>query len=163
FTTKRHGRSRGRAQPARLQPRRVAAILARGAGMPRACVLATLGDDPHTQGLFRVARIAHKAGIAAHVLPPGSPLDAILKQVHLTDPEWVGFSYRLSPEVAVQEFRRALGRLHAQRLLERPNGAVRRVALAGLPETIRVVEELRHEFPCDIWPMPQDTDLMRAC
>ena len=43
--------------------------------MARACVLATLGGDPHTQGLFRVARIARKAGLEAHVLPPGSPLE----------------------------------------------------------------------------------------
>lgn len=127
------------------------------------CVLATLGDDPHTQGLFRVARIAHKAGIAAHVLPPGSPLDAVLERVHRDDPAWLGFSYRLSPEVALREFRRCLARLSAEGLLQRPGGAGRRVALAGLPETMRAVEALRSEFPCEIWAMPQDRDLMRAC
>src|SRR6266480_6595356 len=98
--------------------------------MARVCVLATLGDDPHTQGLFRVARIAHKSGMSAHVLPPGSPLDAVLAKVHETDPEWLGFSYRLSPAVAVKEFRRCLARLAAEGLLRRSSGAPRQVALA---------------------------------
>ena len=34
--------------------------------MARACVLATLGDDPHTQGLFRVARMAQKLGFSGY-------------------------------------------------------------------------------------------------
>ena len=109
--------------------------------MAQACVLATLGDDPHTQGLFRVARIAHKAHLAAHVLPPGSSLDAVLAHVQRLDPGWLGFSYRLSPAVAVDEFRRCLGRLAAERLLRRANGTWRRVALAGLPETMHAVAE----------------------
>ena len=72
--------------------------------------------------------------------------------------EWLGFSYRLSPEVAVHEFRHCLGRLAAEGLLNR-----RRVALAGLPEAMRVVEEVRGELPCDVWTMPQQMDLMRGC
>src|SRR5262245_56080826 len=131
--------------------------------MPRACDLATLGNDPHTQGLFRVARIAQKAGLSAHVLPPGSPLEAILDRAHRVDPEWLGFSYRLSPEVAVKEFRKCLHRLSTEGLLKRAGGGPRRVALAGLPEAMQAVEALRAEWPCDIWTMPQDRDLMRGC
>lgn len=131
--------------------------------MSRACVLATLGDDPHTQGLFRVARIAHKAGLIAHVLPPGSSLDAILASVQRADPEWLGFSYRLSSAVAVREFRGCLSRLAAERLLWHPSGAARRVALAGLPESMRVVDLIRAELPCEVWTMAQDRDLLRAC
>src|SRR5262245_47598339 len=131
--------------------------------MSGACVLATLGDDPHTQGLFRVARIAQKAGLAAHVLPPGSPLEAVCERVQRVDPAWLGFSYRLSPKVAVQEFRRCLERLAGEGLLRRAAGTPRRVAVAGLPEAMRVVEALRSDFPCDVWVMPQDRDLMRAC
>lgn len=131
--------------------------------MAQACVLATLGNDPHTQGLFRVARIAHKANVAAHVLPPGSSLEAVFAQVHHADPGWLGFSYRLSPEVAVQEFRRCLGRLAAEGLLQRPNNACRRVALAGLPEAMRAIESVRADLPCAVWTMPQDRDLIRSC
>src|SRR5689334_11240866 len=111
--------------------------------MSGVCVLATLGDDPHTQGLFRVARIAHKAGLSAAVLPPGSPIEAVLRRVDRDDPQWLGFSYRLSPEVAVKEFRRCLHRLAEAGLLRRPGGGTRRVAVAGLPESMRAVETLR--------------------
>jgi hypothetical protein len=131
--------------------------------MAQACVLATLGNDPHTQGLFRVARIAHKANLTAHVLPPGSSLEAVLAQVQRVDPGWLGFSYRLSPAVAVEEFRRCLGRLAAERLLQRANGACRRVALAGLPETMRAIGSMRAELPCAIWTMPQERDLICSC
>jgi hypothetical protein len=131
--------------------------------MPPRCVLATLGDDPHTQGLFRVARIAQKAGIKAHVMPMSSPLDAILERIHQDDPAFLGFSYRLSPEVAVKEYRACLHRLAAAGLLNQRNGQPRRVALAGLPDAMRGIEHLKTELPCDIWTMQQDTDLMRAC
>ncbi len=131
--------------------------------MRRACVLATLGDDPHTQGLFRAARIAGKAGLAAHVLPPGTPLEGVCERVQHADPECLGFSYRLSPEVAIQEFRRCLTRLAAEGLLRRPSGAERRVALAGLPETMQAVTEVRAELPCAVWTMPQERNRMHAC
>ena len=126
--------------------------------MARACVLATLGDDPHTQGLFRVARIARKAGLAAHVLPPGSSLEEVLERVHNADAGWLGFSYRLSPDVAVRQFRQCLGRLASEGLLHG-----RRVALAGLPEAMRAVETVRGELPCAVWTMPQQTDVMLGC
>src|SRR5581483_8140805 len=99
------------------------------------CVLAALANDPHTQRLFRVARIARKAGLSPCVLPPSSPLHAVLARVHKRDPGWLGFSYRLSADVAVAEFRRCLGRLNSEGLLHQRGGAARRIALAGLPET----------------------------
>jgi hypothetical protein len=36
--------------------------------MRKGCVLTTLGNDPHTQGLYKASRIARKAGIAVHIL-----------------------------------------------------------------------------------------------
>lgn len=130
--------------------------------MAAACVLMTLGDDPHTQGLFRAARIAQKAGIKAHVLPPGTPLSTAVERIHQVRPAWLGLSYRLSPTVAVREFRKALHHLSAAGLLGRAE-ARPRVALAGLPEAMQAIDSLRSDFPCDIWPMPQDRDLMRGC
>lgn len=131
--------------------------------MPPACVLATLGGDPHTQGLFRAAHIARLAGVTAHVLPPGSPLGAVCAQVRQLDPAWVGFSYRLSPDVAVREFRHCLERLAAEGLLRRAGGASRRVALAGLPDAMRALDGLRAQLPCEVWTMPQDPDPVRGC
>jgi hypothetical protein len=131
--------------------------------MYRVCVLATLGGDRHTQGLFRVARIARKAGIDAHVLPPGSTLEDVLDRVQEVDPCWLGFSYRLSPEIAIQEFRRCLAHLASTGQLRRPTGAVRRVALAGLPAAMKAVESMRSTLPCRVWTMPQDSDPLRGC
>ncbi len=131
--------------------------------MSGACVLATLGNDPHTQGLFRVARLARKAGLGAHVLPPDSPVEVLLDLVQRVDPAWVGLSYRMTPEIAIQEFRRTLARLATAGLLKRPDGSRRRVALAGLPESMRAVEGMRSELPCSVWTMPQESDRMRAC
>jgi hypothetical protein len=87
----------------------------------------------------------------------------LFERVHRVDPRWLGFSYRLSPEVAVREYRRCLERLAAEGLLRRPSGEPRRVALAGLPQAMRAVEGIRSELPCEVWTMPQDRDLMRAC
>ncbi len=131
--------------------------------MRRTCLLTTLGRDRHTQGLFRVVRIARKAAIETQVLPPGSSLDDVIERVRKLDPEWLGLSYRLSPEVAVDEFRRCLGRLAAAGLLRDSDGRPRRVALAGLPETMAAADEIRADFPCEVWPMSQDTDRMRSC
>jgi len=130
--------------------------------MARTCVLATLGDDPHTQGLFRVARIAQKAGLQPHVMPPATPLEVVLERINRVDPAWLGFSYRLSPEVGLREFRCCLQRLRDSGLLSRTGGTARRVALAGLPETMRAVDSIRHDLPCEVWTMPQDLDPMRA-
>lgn len=131
--------------------------------MRRACLLATLAGDPHTQGLFRVARLAVKAGIAADVLPPGHSRASLYQRIHDTDPDWLGFSYRMSPAIAVKEIRRVLGRLAAEGLLRRPDGSERRVAVAGLPEAMRAVASIRADLPCPVWTMSQDSDRMRSC
>lgn len=131
--------------------------------MPEACLLATLGHDPHTQGLFRVARIAGKAGLTAHVLPPGSSLETVVAQIRRLDPLWLGFSYRLSPMIAVQEFRQCLQRLAAENLLRHSTGVSRRIALAGLPESMQAIQRIHSELPCKVWTMTQDRDLMRGC
>lgn len=131
--------------------------------MRRTSLLAALGGDRHTQGLFRVARLARKADIDTTVMPPGSSLEAIAEEIHRLDPGWLGFSYRLSPEVGIAEFRRCLGSLAAAGLLQTSDGTPRRVALAGLPETMRALEDLRADLPCLVWTMPQECDRLRAC
>ncbi len=127
------------------------------------CVLCTLGDDPHTQGLFRIRRMVEKAGIVCRVLPPGASEDAIIQAIHEDDPLFLGLSYRLSPDVGVQLFRRLLGRLAQSGLLKQRQGkVVRKVAFAGLPETMRAMRDLASSLPCPIWTMEQDNDRMRG-
>jgi hypothetical protein len=127
------------------------------------CLLTTIGDDPHNQGLFRVWRMAHKAGINCHVLPPGPSDEEILAHIERLDPLFIGFSYRLSPEVGVREMTRLLELLHREGLLKQKQREVKRkIALAGLPETMRAMKERQHSLPCEIWTMPQDDDRIRG-
>jgi hypothetical protein len=129
--------------------------------MRRSCILATLGNDPHTQGLFAVARVARRAGVETHILPPGADDATILESVYRDDPEYLGFSYRLSPEVGVREFSRLLHVLAAAGLLhDALTGRPRKVALAGLPETMRAVARLGRELPAAVWTMPQQDDVL---
>jgi hypothetical protein len=130
--------------------------------MPNCCLLATLADDPHTQGLFRVARLARKSGVPCTVLPPGTPDEAILEAVHAEDPEWLGLSYRLSPEKGVAALVRILERLRDAGLLRRRHAAgLRQVAFAGLPETVAAVDRLRGQLPCPVTTVAQADDPLR--
>lgn len=130
--------------------------------MAPVCLLATVADDPHTQGLFRVARLAREAGITAHVLPPGTPAEVLLERVRALDPEFLGLSYRLSPEVGLRELTGILGRLHEAGLLRRAGAGPRKVAVAGLPETMQRIEAQRAALPCPVHTMAQDTDRVRS-
>lgn len=123
--------------------------------------MATLGHDPHTHGLFRIRRMIERAGLSGHVLAPGASDEKILSMIHEMDAEYVGLSYRLSPEVGVKEFVRMLHLFQQKGLLHRPGGA-RKIAVAGLPETMRVMEDLQPTLPCRVWTMPQDNDRLRG-
>jgi hypothetical protein len=99
--------------------------------------------------------------VETHILPPGSTDTAILESVHRSDPEYLGLSYRLSPEVGVREFSRLLQVLAEAGLLrDSLTGRPRKVALAGLPETMRAVAERRRNLPAAVWTMPQQDDVL---
>lgn len=130
--------------------------------MVKSLVIATLGNDPHTLGLFRVARAARRAGVEVQVLPPGTSLPDIAAAVRDADPGYLGFSYRLSPEVALREFAVVLGYLGEQGLLRRVGAGLRQVALAGLPETMRALGETPSLLPCKVVTMPEVADRAQA-
>ena len=122
-------------------------------------VVVPLGNDPHTQGLFRVARVAGRAGITVHALAPGASLEALARQIQAHDPAYLGLSYRQDPAVALREFGRALAFLHEQGLLRRSGSSEpRRVALAGLPETMRAVQQTPGLLPCPVTTISEQSD-----
>ena len=129
--------------------------------MRKSCVLATLGNDPHTQGLYKASRIAQKAGIAVHILPPGTAVQEVMDLIHRENPDYIGLSYRLSPDVGVREFTHFLNLLNRTGLLRKADGEMRKVALAGLPETMRTIEKSKGNLPCKVFTMQQDNDLLR--
>lgn len=128
--------------------------------MRKRCLLATLGNDPHTQGLYKASRIARRAGIAVDIVPPGTPVWEILELIYRENADYIGLSYRLSPDLGLREFTRFLHLLDGTGLLVKSDGKVRKVAFAGLPETMRAVEESGHSLPCEVTTMQQDDDLL---
>jgi hypothetical protein len=107
--------------------------------MSRRILITTLANDPHTQGLFKFTRLAREAGFDVHALPPGSTHDEILEGIRGFDPELVGFSYRLSPEVGLKQMAALLPRLADNGLLRTVSGKRRIIGFAGLPDTVAMV------------------------
>jgi methylmalonyl-CoA mutase cobalamin-binding subunit len=102
-------------------------------------LIATLANDPHTQGLFNFTRIAREAGFDVLSLSPGSTAEEILENIRNYDPEFIGFSYRLSPEIGLEHMSHIIHRISENNLLIRSNGEKREIAFAGLPATVELV------------------------
>lgn len=73
--------------------------------MNRLFLCMTLGKDPHTVGIYKAGRIAGMVGISFKILP--TDLDDIekIKYILQLKPEFLGLSYRLSPQNAVNELK----------------------------------------------------------
>ena len=117
----------------------------------------TIGNDPHTEGLFKAANIAKMTGMETLVLPPGKTLNYIAHAIDEHNPRYIGLSYRLSPEIGVKELRTLLTRLKELGVLFKPSGEQRKIAFAGLPKTINILKETRQELPCNVFLVPQET------
>lgn len=107
--------------------------------MARRILITTLADDPHTQGLFKFTRLAREAGFEVLALSPGSSHAAILEGIRSFDPELVGFSYRLSPEVGLNQMSAIMQQMSDNGLLQTVSGKKRTIAFAGLPDTVAMV------------------------
>ena len=108
--------------------------------MNKRILITTLGSDPHTQGLFKFARIAREAGYEVTSLPPGSTVDEILSALKRDDPAIAGFSYRLSAKSGLDAMTALMTRISENGQLKCVNGDARRFAFAGLPETVDLVQ-----------------------
>ena len=102
-------------------------------------LISTLTGDFHTQGLFNFTRIAREAGYEVTALPPGSSPEEILRNIQALDPSHVGFSYRLSPKVGLDQMSSLMSQVSENGLLLRPGGGHRHFAFAGLPATVDLV------------------------
>ncbi len=107
--------------------------------MTERILIATLADDPHTQGLFNFTRIAREAGFDVLSLPPGITGEKILEHIQTYDPEFIGFSYRLSPDIGLDQMSYIIHRMAEHNLLVKSNGEKRKIAFAGLPATVDLV------------------------
>lgn len=118
----------------------------------------TIGNDPHTEGLFKSSNIGRLADIDCHVLAPGKTIDELAEAIKYYEPDFLGISYRLTPEIGVKEFTRILHKLKELGLLRKENGDMRKVALAGLPKTIEMLEGIKDTLPCEVFLVPPETN-----
>lgn len=107
--------------------------------MAKRILISTLADDPHTQGLFKFTRLAREAGYEVLALSPGSSHGMILEGIRSFDPELVGFSYRLSPEVGLAQMTAIMQLMADNGLLQTVSGIKRSIGFAGLPDTVAMV------------------------
>lgn len=102
----------------------------------------TLGNDPHTVGIYKAGRIAKLGGIEFEVLSPDDTDEQKLQRIAELDPEFLGLSYRLSADKAVAELQKFLKKLEVNGLLNRKGNRARKLCFAGLLPTLKVVRSL---------------------
>lgn len=120
----------------------------------------TIGNDPHTEGLFKAGNIAKMAGVDILILAPGETLKFIVESINKYNPDYIGLSYRLSPEVGVRELIAILTKLKELGVLVKSNDEKRKIAFAGLPDTISTLREIHSQLPCEVFLVPQKTCLL---
>jgi len=123
--------------------------------MPVRFLGANIGDCPHTEGLYKAARLAQMAGLETTVCKVGSTQNEILAEIASFDPEYIGFSYRLTPEKGFMELKQILRLMEKNGLLRNAEGHERKIAFAGLPGTISLVLAHQREMPCKIFTFAQ--------
>lgn len=127
--------------------------------MNRKILVTTLGRDPHTQGIYSFSRVARAAGFDVVSLPPDRTEDDILRTIQEEDPQFVGLSYRLSPDEGLRYVSSMMERLNANSQLQTIGGKPRNIAFAGLPATVNAVTRTFSDY--DIKGIAQETDRIR--
>ncbi len=116
-----------------------------------------IGGCPHTEGLFKAARIAKIAGIESTVLPAGTDDDTLFGKIAEIKPDFLGLSYRLSPDNGYQLLRSLLSKMAFHNLTE-IDGQRIKIGFAGLPDTIEYIRKNQSDLPCQIVCIPQHPD-----
>ena len=119
----------------------------------------TLANDPHTEGIHNAGRIARMAGIRTILLEPSDNLDIICNAIKENMPRYIGLSYRLTPSVACDQFEKALNYFVNTGLITRDDDV--KITLAGLPETIKILESRLDKLPLRVYlcsPSPNVMD-----
>ena len=120
--------------------------------MPKA-IAGSLGNCVHVAGVLNFLALAERAGYETEFLGAAVPVDAFVDAIREHDPDLVGVSYRLTPEVA----RNLIADLKQR--VEQAGLADRRFAFAGTPPVCAVADEFDwfercftgHEEPEDTW------------
>jgi methylmalonyl-CoA mutase cobalamin-binding subunit len=104
--------------------------------MPKV-IAGSLGNCVHVAGALSFLALAERAGYETEFLGAAVPVDAFVEAIREHDPDLVGVSYRLTPEVA----RTLIADLRQR--LEEAGLADRRFVFAGTPPVCAVAEEFK--------------------
>ncbi|RXM74395.1 hypothetical protein [Clostridium tetani] len=99
----------------------------------------TLGKDPHTVGIHKAGKIARMAGIGYKILPPAMSDEEKIRIIIKENPKYIGLSYRLSIDKAINELEKFLYKLDQYDIFQ---NSERRICFAGLVPTLDAVRSL---------------------
>ena len=100
--------------------------------MNKKILLSTLENDPHTQGLFKASKLARKAKLDVKVLPLSYSIEQLFKEISSYDPDYIGVSYRLSPENGIKAVSKFMKQLMSHNLDTKTNGQKRKISFAEI-------------------------------
>ncbi|MFP4461810.1 MAG: hypothetical protein ACLFQE_06400 [Thermotogota bacterium] len=106
--------------------------------MKRVFIGLTIGNDPHTLGIYKAAKIAKLAQIETHILPPSMSDEEKIQQLIRLKPQFIGLSYRLSPEEGLKALKAFLTQLKPSGFLHNHKVSI---CFAGLRQTIELLEQ----------------------
>ena len=103
--------------------------------MPKV-IAGAIGNCVHVAGVVRFLAIAERAGYETEFLGAAVPVEDFVEAIREHDPDIVGVSYRLTPEVGARLF------ADLKERVEREGLASRRFVCAGTPPVCREAEKL---------------------
>jgi hypothetical protein len=106
--------------------------------MKKSFIGMTIGNDPHTLGIYKAARIARLSHIDTHILPSSMPDEEKIQQLIRLKPQYLGLSYRLSPEEGLKALTEFMVKVNTSGFLK--NNRVS-ICFAGLAKTIALCEK----------------------
>lgn len=112
-------------------------------------VATTLANDPHTEGLHNASKIAALGGVESYILPPSLDYTDFYNAIDKYKPHFIGLSYRQNEEVAVRELFKVVNYFYSTGLVKDTDDV--KVQFAGLPKTIKILEDKIHELPLKVY------------
>lgn len=112
-------------------------------------VATTLANDPHTEGLHNASKIAALGGVKSYILPPSLDYTDFYNAIDKYKPHFIGLSYRQNEEVAVRELFKVVNYFYSTGLVKDTDDV--KVQFAGLPKTIKILEDKIHELPLKVY------------
>lgn len=119
----------------------------------------TLGNDPHTMGIFNAGKIARMLEIKFEVVPVNATDIEKIKIISELNPAYIGLSYRLSTDKAFSELKKFLDKMEEYNLLQREEG--RKICFSALQPAIEEIYESEICRNYDLHLMMNYSDLSR--